>query len=189
MHLPGVDTPYARGPGLHSCLHAAFSAPRGPTCPAPTWETILRTSPAAGAIGLFASYLTKQEESVPLLPSFFPAFQGQSQGGTDTELYGSLFPQSASTSTSKPTQGPTWRGGRCSSCPSTSGPSGRRRSCSRRCRRASTVPTSRSWSSPWSSRATVARWCLVRPWGRFLRRATASLERKAVILRLGGQWL
>ena len=82
----------------------------------------------------------------------------------DTEGFVGLFPQSASTSTSKPMQGRTWRGGRCSSSLSTSGPSGRQQSCSRLCKRASTVPTSRSWSSPWSSRAPVVRWCQVRPW-------------------------
>ena len=170
---------YIHGPQLstiqiwvHRRGHAYFFPTRRPF-----WEQAL----AAGGDWLYCLfYFLSGEELVPLWP-LLSQDQGQGDmaeaspvctGATpglmcfDAEGFVGLFPQSASTSTSKPTQGRTWRGGRYSSSPSTLGPRGRRLSCSRLCKRASTVPTSRSWSSPWSSRVTVVRWCQVKPWSR-----------------------
>ena len=188
VYIPSIEihlytrsiTVYASDLNTSEGTHLSVSSQPGGCLESKPWQL--------GFFCLF--YLSSWEELVPLWP--FQLSQGQSQGDMaeascprppspaphtgataglmcfDTEGFVGLFPQSASTSTSKPMQGRTWRGGRCSSSLSTSGLSGRQQSCSRLCKHASTVPTSRSWSSPWSSRATVARWCQVRPWsGRY----------------------
>lgn len=77
-------------------------------------------------------------------------------------LVGILCLQSAFMSTNKRTWGRTLTEKRCSSCQSTLARSGRRRPCSKQCKPASTVHSSKRWSSPSSGRATEARWCQVK---------------------------
>lgn len=77
-------------------------------------------------------------------------------------LVGILCLQSAFMSTNKQTWGRTSTEKRCSSCPSTLARSGRRQPCSKQCKPASTVHSSKRWSSPSSDRAMEARWCQVK---------------------------
>lgn len=90
------------------------------------------------------------------------AFPRMLSGLFCNNIVGILCLQSAFMSTNKRTWGRTLTGKRCSSCRSTLARSGRRRPCSKRCKPASTVHSSKRWSSPSSGRAMEERRCQVK---------------------------